>query len=241
MTREAELTTFSLAARCARTGMLGVVVATAMPAVGANCPWLAPGAGAIATQAWVNPYLGVDGLSFLKAGHTAQETLDHVLFADPRRESRQLGVVDTAGRSAAFTGADCRAWAGHRTGPDHAAQGNMLTGPEVVAALANSFTATSALDLPERLMRALEAAAAQGGDLRGRQSAALKVITTEDYPYLDLRVDEHPDPVTELRRVYTVARSHLEPFVRMFPTRADPAGTYDHATWTRVGLPPAAR
>ena len=117
----------------------------------------------------------------------------------------------------------------------------MLTGPDVVAALAGTFTATSSLDLPERLMRALEAAAAEGGDLRGRQSAALKVVTTEDYPYLDLRVDEHPDPVAELRRVYDVARSQLEPFVRMFPTRSDPAGRYDPATWNRVGLPPDQR
>ncbi len=230
--------TFSIVGRCARTGRLGVAVSTKVPAVGMLCPFARPGVGAIATQSFVNPYLGLDGLDLLAQGSSAQETLDRLVADDPGREVRQLGVVDRAGRSAAFSGRECVGWFGHQTGADFAAQGNMLVGAATVDALAATFAAHPAEELPERLVRALEAGQAAGGDKRGRQSAALYVVDRETaYAYLDLRVDEHPDPVAELRRVFEVAKDQLMPFLARLPTREHPLGRPDRAAVRR--RPPA--
>ncbi len=191
------------------------------------CPFARPGVGAIATQPFVNPYLGLDGLDLLARGLSAQETLDRLVAGDPGREVRQLGVVDRAGRSAAFSGRECVGWFGHRTGADFAAQGNMLVGAATVDALAATFAAHPAEELPERLVRALEAGQAAGGDKRGRQSAALYVVDRETaYAYLDLRVDEHPDPVAELRRIYEVVQVEMLPFIEALPTRTNPKGDF---------------
>lgn len=219
-----ELTTFSIAARCARTGMLGVAVSTAVPAVGALVPHLRAGVGAIATQSFTNPYLGIDGLALLAEGLGAREALERVLATDPGRALRQVGIVDRDGASAAWTGEDCTAWFGHRTGPDYAVQGNMLLGAATLDAMVAAFAGTGAETLPERLMRSLEAGQMAGGDKRGRRSAALAVVLREAYPYLDLRVDEHAEPVAELRRIFEVAKHAYLPFVDRLPTRAAPVG-----------------
>jgi uncharacterized Ntn-hydrolase superfamily protein len=216
-----ELNTFSIAARCARTGMLGVAVATATPAVGSICAFAQAGVGAIATQSWTNPYLGIDGLALLGQGLGAQETLERLLAQDPGRHLRQVGIVDQDGQSAAWTGVECTPWYGQLTGADFSIQGNLLVGAATLDAMAAAFAANATSELPERLLAALEAGQAAGGDKRGKQSAALKVVYVEAFPYCDLRVDDHPDPVAELRRVFTVAHQGFLPFaVRELPSRA---------------------
>lgn len=134
-----EVNTFSVSARCARTGMLGVAVSTAVPGVGGICPFVKPGVGAVSTQSWVNPYLGIDGLKLLEQGSTAQQALDTLIDADPGKDVRQLGIVDAAGRSAAWSGRQCTDWFGHITGPDFSVQGNMLVGERTIQAMAEAF------------------------------------------------------------------------------------------------------
>jgi len=154
---------------------------------------------------------------------------------------RQLGMVDRDGGSAAWTGKDCTQWFGHLTGSDFAVQGNMLVGEPTIRAMADAFVAGAALDLPERLIAVLEAGQAAGGDKRGRQSAALKVYNREDYPWLDLRVDEHRYPIAELRRVYEVARHQLLPFIAGMPTRATPLGNLSKEITAILLTPPPFR
>lgn len=235
-----EMNTYSLVARCAATNQIGVAVATAMPAVGSNGAWIRSGIGAIASQSWVNPYLGIDGLAALASGMHADATLETVLAQDPRREYRQLGVVDATGRVAAFTGDQCTEAAGHITGTGFVVMGNMLTGTDVLDAMADEFQAAEG-DLAERLMRGLLAGTRMGGDRRGKQSAALRVYGCEEYPLIDVRVDEHREPVPELSRVLSVVRSQLTPFVAMFPTRTNPGGTFNAETWHRISLSPERR
>lgn len=218
------LTTFSIAARCPRTGMLGVGVSTAVPAVGDICAFVAAGIGAVATQSWVNPYLGIDGLVALKAGASAEDVLTQLIAGDEGRTVRQLGIVDAQGRAAAFTGEDCTQWCGHIIGEGFTVQGNMLVGRETIEEMARAARETADQPLPERLMRALEAAQAAGGDFRGKQSAYIKVFHKEEYPYLSLGVDDHAAPVAELRRVFEVAQHQYIPFVNGMPTRSDPLG-----------------
>ncbi len=218
------LTTFSITARCARTGMVGVAVCTAVPAVGALCPFAKPRVGAIATQSFVNPYLGIDGLELLGRGLSAQETLEKLLAGDPGRDVRQLSVVDSQGNAAAFTGKDCFSWHGHLVGDGYAVAANMMVDETTVAAMAHAFEANANDELPERLLKSLEAGDATGGDYRGRQSAALLVYNTEEYPYRSLRVDEHRQPVAELRRIFEVSHHQLFPFIAMLPTRENPRG-----------------
>jgi uncharacterized Ntn-hydrolase superfamily protein len=233
--------TFSIAARCSRSGMFGVAVSTAVPGVGPLVPFIAAHTGAVATQAWVSVYLGIDGLAALRTGLDAEAALRSVIDKDPGREDRQLGVVDAKGKSAAFTGQDCVPWAGHITGTDFSIQGNMLCGPETLAAMERTFVSSSGAALPERLILALEAGQAAGGDKRGRQSAAVEVHHEEEYPYLSLRVDEHPDPVAELRRVYEVAQHQLLPFMAILPTRKEPMGRRDPEIAKFMDLSPQER
>jgi uncharacterized Ntn-hydrolase superfamily protein len=218
--------TFSIVAYDDTSGMLGVAVSTRVPAVGAVCPFARAGVGAISTQAWTNPLLGIDGLNLLEQGYGAEEALQKLLDADPDPEMRQIIAVDGEGRSAAHTGSETDPWRGHRTGDGYAVAGNMLVGEETIAAMTEAFEAATDDPLPERLLRSLEAGQAAGGDKRGRQSAALYVVKTEPYPYLDLRVDEHLDPVAELRRVYEVAKRELLPFVEAMPTKENPKGNF---------------
>jgi uncharacterized Ntn-hydrolase superfamily protein len=195
--------TFSITARCERTGQLGVAVATGSTFVGWWIPWISRGVGAIASQARVNPYVGIWGLQLMERDWEGPAALERALAADPERERRQAAVVDAQGRSLAFTGNLTSEWHGHRTGTNYAAAGNTLVGPEVVDGMAEVIERTSQEELPldERLMQALEAGYAAGGDQRGHHSAALLVMGDEAYPWADLRVDDHPDPVPELRRL----------------------------------------
>lgn len=219
--------TFSLAARCPETNSYGVAVSTAVICVGQLCPFAAPGVGAVATQSFVNPYLGLHGLDYLREGLSAQQVLDRLTAEDDGRDVRQFTVVDSAGRSAAYSGKNCVGWFGHRTGENYAAAGNMLVGKETVDALAASFESSKGELLAERLVRALEAAQAAGGDKRGRISAAVKVYTTEDWPTVDLRVDASDDPVGDIRVLWGRWQSELQAFVGMMPSKAHPHGTYD--------------
>lgn len=236
-----ELNTFSIVARCERTGELGVAVATAVPAVGSMCPYLAAGVGAVSTQAWVNPYLAIDTLARLRQGESADTALAAELAGDAEAAGRQIGAIGAAGPGVAFTGTACTPWCGQLTGPDHAIQGNMLTGEATLAAMRDAWLADPAADLAERLMCALEAGDAAGGDFRGKQSAALKVVGTEAYGAVDLRVDEHLAPVAELRRVLGVARRQLLPFVQGMPRRATPGRALPADVMAMLLKPPAKR
>jgi uncharacterized Ntn-hydrolase superfamily protein len=202
--------TFSIAACDLAADQWGVATQSKFLAVGSVVPWAEPGAGAIATQAYANPRFGPDGLALLRAGASAEEAVAKLTAADDGRDHRQLGIVDAHGGSASFTGSACFAWAGGQTGPGFAAQGNILVGPETVAALADTFTATDGRPLAHRLLDCLAAAQAAGGDRRGQQSAALYVVERGGgYAGLsdvlvDLRVDDHERPIGELARIYNL-------------------------------------
>jgi uncharacterized Ntn-hydrolase superfamily protein len=200
------IATFSMVARDPQTGAVGVVVASRVLATGAAVPWAAHDAGAIASQSWVNVTYGPRGLEMMRRGQTARQTLDALLEGDDERDVRQVGIVDARGGVATWTGPKCEPWAGVVTGPGFAAQGNTLAGPQVLDAMAHALE-TACGSLEERLMAALTAGDAAGGDTRGRQSAALLVARGQvDYAdfddrYVDLRVDNSPDAVNELHRL----------------------------------------
>lgn len=236
-----ELNTFSIAARCARTGQLGVAVASAVPAVGAMCPYLRAGVGAVSTQSWVNPYLALHCLDRIGRGERVEAALSAVLAADDRADLRQIGVVDASGAAAAWTGSGCTEEAGHRRGPGYSVQGNMLASLAVIDAMAEAFEESAALDLDERLMQVLEAGDRAGGDRRGKQSAALKIVDREEYPSLDLRVDEHAAPISELRRILIIARRQLVPFIAGMPRKDGPAGALPDEVSAMLLKPPGER
>jgi len=233
--------TFSIVGRSPATGMLGVAVSTAVPAVGSMCPYIRTGIGAISTQSWVNPYLAIEALHLMEIGLSAQEALDRVLADDDAKDLRQIGVVDRDGSSAAWSGQSCTPWFGHIVDRNFAVQGNMLVGAATIDAMADAFRRSESLDLAERLMLALEAGQSAGGDKRGKQSAALRVHHREDYPWLDLRVDEHPQPVAELRRVFSIAKVQLLPFIEGMPKRGVPAGPLPDEVSRMLLLPPPQR
>jgi uncharacterized Ntn-hydrolase superfamily protein len=199
--------TFSIVACHPAVPEWGVAVASKFPAVGAVVPWARAGAGAVATQSYANTSFGPKGLALMEEGRVAGETIDHLLADDDGRAQRQVGAVDRAGTAATFTGQECVDWAGGRTGDGFACQGNILVGEAVVEAMASEFTGTEG-DLVDRLLAGLTAGDRAGGDRRGRQSAALLVVRDRGgyggYTdrYVDLRVDDHPDAVTELVRVF---------------------------------------
>ena len=199
--------TFSIAACDLEAAQWGVATQSKFLAVGSVVPWAEPYVGAIATQAYANPRYGPQGLALLREGLSAEETVERLTSADDGRAHRQLGVVDAEGRAATYTGASCMNWAGGIAGPCFAAQGNILVGEETVTALATTFTATAGRPLAERLVECLAAAQAAGGDRRGQQSAAL-IVVERDGGYanlsdtlVDLRVDDHAAPITELARL----------------------------------------
>ena len=200
--------TYSICACDLDRGQWGVATQSKFLAVGSVVPWATPHVGAVATQSYANPRYGPDGLRLLGEGLSAVEVVERLTADDDDREQRQLGIVDGEGRAATYTGAECHAWAGGRTGSCYAAQGNILVSGATVDALAETFEATNAMMLAERLLDCLDAAEAAGGDSRGRQSAALLVVERDGgYAALsdtlvDLRVDDHPDPLGELRRLF---------------------------------------
>ena len=235
------LTTFSIVGRCTRTGQLGVAVSTADVGAGRMVTWARARVGAVATQSWPSLYLAIDALKLMAEGAGAPEALSSVLADDPGRAVRQVGVVDAKGGHATFSGDDCETWYGGIDGPNFATQGNMLIRGDTITAMADSFAETEPFDLAERLIRALEAGQAQGGDKRGRQCAALLVVDMEEFPLWDLRVDENANPVPELRRIYEIARTDLLPFVQGLPTRENPLGTLSDAFIEMNMLPPPER
>jgi uncharacterized Ntn-hydrolase superfamily protein len=200
--------TYSICAFDPAAGQWGVATQSKFLAVGSVVPWAAAGVGAIATQSYANPRYGPEGLELLREGVPAAEVVDRLTSADEESALRQVGVVDGSGHAATFTGADCHAWAGGRTGAGYAAQGNILVSAATVDALAETLEATAGKPLAERLLDCLEAAQAAGGDSRGQQSAALLVVEAGGgYAGLsdvlvDLRVDDHVEPLAELRRLY---------------------------------------
>jgi uncharacterized Ntn-hydrolase superfamily protein len=200
--------TYSIVARDGR--QWGGAVQSKFLGVGSVVPWAEPEVGAVATQAYANPRYGPEGLALLREGLSAEDVVERLVSADEGRDERQVGVVDAAGRSAAWTGSGCLDWAGHRTGDDYAAQGNILVGAETVDALAKTFEAGAGRPLAVRLVDCLAAAQAAGGDRRGQQSASLLVVERDaGYAQLsdvliDLRVDDHERPIEELRRLYVL-------------------------------------
>jgi uncharacterized Ntn-hydrolase superfamily protein len=208
--------TFSIIARDPATGELGVAVQSRVIAVGAIVPYAKAGVGAVATQAWANPTYGPRGLELLAAGKQPQEIIEQLTTADPERAQRQLGILSADGDVANFTGADCLEWAGGKIGKDCCVQGNSLAGEDVVSAMVASFESSHG-ELGERLLQALEAGQGAGGDRRGMQSAALLIVRKGwgyaglDDKYRDLRVDEHPTPIAELRRIYELHHKLFPP------------------------------
>jgi uncharacterized Ntn-hydrolase superfamily protein len=198
--------TFSIVARDAETGAFGVAVSTAVPAVGAIVPHVQPGVGAIATQSYTNVRLAIDGLPLLERGMSPEQALTLLLEKDDGSAIRQVAGIDAQGRTFAYSGDQCVEWYGSRSGENYSAQGNMLVGKETIDAMAEAFESSWG-HLSSRLLRALEAGQAAGGDKRGRESAALLVAPfLDDDGKIDIRVDLHDDPVSELRRIFNVMR-----------------------------------
>ncbi|HEY8051137.1 MAG TPA: DUF1028 domain-containing protein [Ramlibacter sp.] len=220
--------TWSIVARDA-SGALGIAIASRFFAVGALCPHIRSGVGAVATQALVNPMYGPRVLDALERGATPQEAIGGAIAQDEGREHRQVHAVAADGRTFAHTGNACVDWCGHTPGEGFSVAGNMLAGPQVIDATAQAWRANAALPFAERLIEALAAGEAAGGDKRGKQAAALLVHTTEDYAALDIRVDDHEEPIAELRRLYAKSLERFQPFSAFLPTRANPAGTTDRA------------
>ena len=221
--------TWSLLARDA-DGRLGVAIASRFFAVGALCVHSRADVGVIATQALVNPMFGSQGLRLLEQGRDAASVVLTLTQADAGQSQRQLHVLPWHGAGAAHTGADCVGWCGHIVvdgNEGFSVAGNMLAGEGVIAATAEAFLATAGQPLAERLLAALQAGDAAGGDKRGRQSAALRVQGFEDYPDLDLRVDDHDSPFTELQRLHDKSLERFQPFVGCLPRRDRPAGELD--------------
>jgi uncharacterized Ntn-hydrolase superfamily protein len=221
--------TWSIIARDPLTGQIGIAVATRFFAVGARVPHIAPGVGGVATQALVNPYYGIDGVKLLREGSTPREVIDTLIAADDGRESRQLHVMDISGRVAAHTGRECVDWCGHIQGDGFSLAGNMLAGAAVLDDTAQAYIANATLPFAQRLIAAMKAGEAAGGDKRGKQSSALVIQGEEEWSDLDLRVDDHTDPLAELERLEQVSRERWVHFRPFLPTRKNPAGITDRA------------
>lgn len=221
--------TWSIIARDPFTGQIGIAVATRFFAVGAVVPHIAPMAGGIATQALVNPYYGIDGVNLLREGKSPREIIAALTAADEGRESRQLHIMDASGRIAAHTGHECVDWCGHLDGEGFSIAGNMLVGAQVLDDTAEAYMAHARLPFAQRLIAAMKAGEAAGGDKRGKQSAALLIHGVEEWPDLDLRVDDHADPLAELERLEAVSRERWVHFRQFMSTRKNPAGITDRA------------
>ena len=218
--------TWSILARDPATGALGAAVATRFFGVGALAIHVEGGVAALATQAMINPMYAVQAMPRLRAGEAPEDVAKALLAGDAGREHRQLHILDAACRTAAFTGGDCVSWCGSVRGVGVSVAGNMLASSKVVECTLEAFEASSG-PLAERLLTALEAGQAAGGDKRGKQSAALKVATRDPYPDLDIRADDHPDPLRELRRLYAVSQESFAVFRRFLPGADSPCGVFD--------------
>lgn len=220
--------TWSIIARD-QNGAFGVAVASRAFAVGALCPHARSGVGALSTQALVNPNYAGPALDLLAAGRTPAEVIGLCTGPDEGRDHRQLHVIDRQGRTAAHTGTKCIDWCGHLERADFSVAGNMLAGPQVIEATAATYEASAAAPFAQRLVSALAAGEAAGGDKRGKQAAALLVYTTERYPFLDIRVDDHDDPIRELQRLYETSFERYQAMLACLPSEERPWGVTDRA------------
>lgn len=220
--------TWSILARDGQ-GHFGVAIASRFFAVGALCVHTRRGVGALSTQALMNPLYGPAGMQQLAAGRPAQEVVDDLTSADEGRAQRQLHILPATGSPAAHTGAECVDWCGHLLFDDFSVAGNMLAGAGVIEATAQTFRDSQGLPLAERLLAAMAAGEAAGGDKRGKQAAALRIQGDEDYPQLDIRVDDHHEPIAELARLYEKSLERYQPFMACLPGRHDARGLTDRA------------
>lgn len=218
--------TWSILARD-EDGNFGAAIASRFFAVGALCIHTRRGVGALSTQALMNPLYGPAGMEQLGAGLPALEVVNHLTNADAGRAQRQLHVLPATGQPAAHTGSACVDWCGHLLFPDFSVAGNMLTGAAVIEATAQAYQDTKGLPLAERLLAAMAAGEAAGGDKRGKQAAALRIHGDEDYSQLDLRVDDHAEPIAELARLYDKSLERYQPFLSCLPGRHDATGLTD--------------
>src|SRR6202142_1281733 len=222
--------TWSIIARDNATGQFGIAVATRFFAVGARVPYIAARIGGIATQALGNPYYGIDGLKLLREGRAPHDVVETLIAADAGHASRQLHIMDARGRITAYTGTQCVDWCGHVEGTGFSIAGNMLASGRVLDDTAKAYLANESMPFPQRLIVAMRSGEAAGGDKRGKQSAALLIYGEEEWSDLDLRVDDHTDPLSELERLEAVSRERWVHFRKFLPTRKNPAGVTDRAT-----------
>ena len=221
--------TWSIVARDPATGNLGIAVSSRVIAVGALCPWLRAGVGAVSTQSYTSPVAAERALAGVAGGQALGAAIVAALADDPGHDWRQIHGVDAAGHARAHTGASCIAWCGHWTGDAVSVAGNMLAGPEVLDATVEAWLDGGGRPFADRMLSALEAGQTVGGDKRGQQSAALKVVGDEAHAEVDLRVDEHAAPIAELRRVFDLFWRERRPYYATLPTRRDPGGIFDPA------------
>jgi uncharacterized Ntn-hydrolase superfamily protein len=221
--------TWSIVARDAASGALGIAIASRVIAVGALCPWVREGVGALSTQSYTSPVAAERTLAALADGAGLEAAIAAALADDDGRTWRQIHGVDARGRAYAYTGASCIEWCGHWTGDAVSVAGNMLAGPEVVDATVTQWLEAEGRPFPDRLLSALEAGQSAGGDKRGQQSAALLVVGDEAHALVDLRIDEHAAPIAELRRVFDLFWLERRPYYATLPTRRHPSGIFDPA------------
>ncbi|MSP02882.1 MAG: DUF1028 domain-containing protein [Acetobacteraceae bacterium] len=220
--------TWSILARDPVTGTLGVAVASRFFAVGAICPFVEGHVAALATQALVNPMYAHHAMPRLRRGEAPGEVLAALVTPDPGADQRQFHILDATGRIAQHTGAACVSWAGHVSAENVSVAGNMLAGEATVRATLDAYRSATG-SMAERLLTAMEAGEAAGGDKRGKQSACLKIASRDPYPDLDIRADDHPDPLAELRRLHRVSLERFAVFRRFLPGTGDPWGSFDRA------------
>ncbi|MEO9339454.1 DUF1028 domain-containing protein [Mesorhizobium sp. SB112] len=216
--------TLSIIALCEKTGHFGIAAATAVPAVGKLLTHAAPRIGAVATQGLLNPYLGIDGIRLLEDGRSAEEVVKELSEADELAERRQFAVIDAQGQTAVWTGDGCKDWAGSISGNGFSVQGNRLTGRDVVDKSAKRFEDLQDMPLIEGLIEALAVGITDGGDRLGERSATIYIVAEEEYPLWDIRVDDHDNPIAELRRLQKVFAKDLLPHIKQMPSRDHPRG-----------------
>ena len=226
--------TWSIIAHDTQTGLIGIAVSTCAFAVGARVPTIATGVGAVASQSFVNPYYGPQAIALMRNGASAQEALDAITQADAGRAMRQAHIMDAQHCFAAYTGDGCVDWCGSLIRDTFSVAGNMLAGPQVIEETAAIYEAKIRLPFAQRLIEALRAGEAAGGDKRGKQSAAILIHDGEDYAFLDLRVDDHTDPLAELARLESVSRGRYAHYRKFMPSKAHPAGITDRAELERL-------
>ena len=220
--------TWSILARD-NEGRLGAAIASRFFAVGSLCVHIRRSVGALSSQALMNPLYGPGGMMLLAEGRSAADVITMLTAGDAGSAQRQLHVLPTSGVAAAHTGSGCIEWCGHQIFSDFSVAGNMLAGPQVLAETARAYSDAHALPMAERLLAAMAAGEAAGGDKRGKQAAALRIQGDEDYPELDLRVDDHAEPITELQRLYRKSLERYQPFIACLAGRHDPVGLTDRA------------